>query len=190
MSYGLTVVTPATVEPLTREDLYPWLRIDEGDDSQDGVLDSLIVAAREYAEKWLGAQLCSATLKAAFDWFPEGGVIELPSPPLQSVTSVKYTDTDAAETTLASTEYDVDTTTKPGRLILAYGSTWPTSVLIPGGLAVTYVAGFASAGVIPESIKQAMRLLIGFDFRNREATKAEMDRVHSLLALNWDGSYR
>ncbi len=197
MTYGLTFVpstdtppVPRLVEPLGLEELRLYLRIDADDRSQDMVIEDLQRSAREYAERWLGAQLITQRWIMTLDGFPADGVIELPKVPLQSVVSVEYTDTDLVETTLATTDYVVDTGTKPGRLIKAYGIAWPTAVLQPGGLAITYDAGHGGPAGVPQTIKQAMRLMISLDYEKRSASKPEMDRVHDLLRLNWDGSYR
>lgn len=197
MTYGLTFVpstdtppVPRLVEPLGLEELRLYLRIDADDRAQDMVIEDLQRSAREYAERWLGQQLITQRWIMTLDGFPADGVIEIPKVPLQSVVSVEYTDTDLVDTTLATTDYVVDTATKPGRLIKAYGIAWPTAVLQPGGLAITFDAGYGGPFAVPQNIKQAMRLLISFDYEQRSATKADLERVHDLLRLSWDGSYR
>jgi hypothetical protein len=46
--------------------------------------------------------------------------------PLQSVTTVKYYDASGVLQTLASTVYQVDTVSQPGRIVLAPTQIWPT----------------------------------------------------------------
>ncbi len=195
--YGLELVpseddpAPPIVEPLSLESLREWLRVDDDDVNQDLVISELRTAAREYAERWLGQQLITQRWKMTLDQFPPDGVIELPKTPLQSVVSIVYTDTLNVPFTLATTQYVVDTTRKPGRIIRAFGVLWPILFLQPSGLAITFDAGYGDfPNEVPQSIKQAMKLLVSWDYEQRTPAKVELERVHDLLRLNWDGSYR
>lgn len=153
-----------SIEPLTADDVRNHSRID--DTIGDAELEAYIKAARYYVEGVLNRQLISATYKLYLDAFP--GEIELPMPPLQSITSIEYIDTDGTEQTVTSTVYQVDTNSEPGRVKLDYLKTWPS---IRGGdydsVTVTFVAGYGDAATdIPSNILQAMRLAV--------ATSAEM----------------
>lgn len=139
-----------------------------GDVTEDDLISALITAAREYCEGFTGRALATQTLEAYPQRFPCADEIELPRPPLQSVTSVKYTDSDGDETTMTEdTDYIVDTDSTVGRIVLPYAETWPTATLYTvNPIKVRYVAGYET---IPRSIKQAMLLLIGHWYANREA---------------------
>ncbi len=91
-------------------------------------------------------------------------------PPLASVTSVKYPDSAGTQTTLAASEYTVDTAVTPGRLFLKYGHYWPVTILQPhSAVVVRFVAGFGAASAVPEDLRQALLLLVGHFYENREA---------------------
>jgi uncharacterized phiE125 gp8 family phage protein len=139
-----------------------------GDVTEDDLISALITAAREYCEGFTGRALATQTLEAYPQRFPRVNEIELPCPPLQSVTSVKYTDSDGDETTMtADTDYIVDTDSTVGRIVLPYAGTWPAATLYTvNPIKIRYVAGYTT---IPRSIKQAMLLLIGHWYANREA---------------------
>lgn len=63
----------------------------------------------------------------------------------------------------------VDAASEPGRVWLNYGKTWPTVSLRPGpAITVRYVAGYGAAVDVPMQYKQAMLLMIGHFYENRE----------------------
>lgn len=169
--FGLTVVTEPAVEPLALSEVMEQLRYPHV--SENLLIESLIKAARKYIETATGRALITQTLRLTRDCFPtwkEGYTFRLPSPPLQTVSSIQYTDTAGATQTVTAAEYVVDATSVPGRVGLAYGYTWPTDVIEQiASVNVNYVAGYGLAAAVPHDIKQAMRLLIGHWFVNREA---------------------
>lgn len=141
-----------------------------GDSAEDALLSGLITASREYCEAFTRRALATQTIEAYLDCFPLKDRIALPRPPLQSVTSVKYKDSAGDETTLTqNTDYIVDTESDIGGIVLPYGKSWPSFTAYPlNPIKITYVAGYAS-NLIPKTIKQAMLLLIGHWYENREA---------------------
>jgi uncharacterized phiE125 gp8 family phage protein len=145
--------------------------VKSGDSTEDNLLSVLITAAREYCEGYTGRALATQTIEAYLDEFPCGDCIELPRPPLQSVTSVKYTDSAGTETTMTvTTQYLVDADSDVGRIVLPYGVSWPSFTEYPvNPIKIKYVCGYYASNLIPKSIKQAMLLLIGHWYANREA---------------------
>lgn len=161
-------VDPAS-EPVSLDEAKLHLRVD-GDD-EDDFIAGLLVAAREYFEETTRRALISQTWRLSLDEWPDE--IELPKPPLVSVTSITYKDDVGAQTTLSSSVYLVDTESEPGRIVLASGQSWPAGTLYPvNPIQVTYVAGYGAATAVPERMKQAIKLLLGHWYENREATVA------------------
>ena len=108
--------------------------------------------------------------------------------PVSSITSIKYTDENGAEQTLAGTEYVLDNAGEStARVVLAPNKTWPN--LQTGSINavhIRYVAGYASAGLVPQTLKQWMLLQIGHWFRNRESVNigniaSKLDYVDNLI---------
>lgn len=137
---------------------------------EDTLLNDLITAARQDCEKFQNRAYVTQTWELWQDDWPVKDSISLPVPPLQSVSSVKYYGTDDTEYTLSTDDYFVDTKSEPGRVVLAYGKSWPTTTLRPAnGVCVTFVAGYGDAASdVPRNIRQAMLLLIGHYYEHRE----------------------
>ena len=158
--------------------------------SEDTLITALIQAAREYAEGYLNRALCTQTWELVIDDWPSGDYIEIPLPPLQSVTDIKHKDTAGVESTWAAANYIVDTDSFLGRVVLAYGITWPTTTLYPaGGIRIKFVAGYGTAASVPQTIKQALLLLIATWYENREGiSERSMQEipfaVKALLGIN------
>ena len=90
-------------------------------------------------------------------------------PPLSSVTSIKYYDTDETVATFSSSNYIVDTHSEPGRIELQYSEVWPSTVLRPiNGVEIIFVAGYGAASAVPDVIKHAIKILIAHCYENRE----------------------
>lgn len=168
MSHNLT--TAPTTEPLTVAEGRAHLRVD--DSSDNDTIDALITTTRERVEEELGRALITQTWTLTLDRFPHGP-IELPRPPLQSVTSITYIDSDGASQTWGSSLYRVDTAAQPGRITPAYGESYPTTRDVTGAVTVTFVAGYgAAAADVPRPIRQAMLLLLGHAYAHREIVVA------------------
>ena len=163
-----TLVTPPAVEPVTLEELKSHLYVDH--DADDALLALYAQAARVAVE----AECWRAILTQTWDLFlpawPADGVIVLPRPPLQSVTSITYRDGDNVTTTLAAATYEVDTASEPGRVVMAVGQSWPSATLAASNpIRVRFVAGWADAASVPGMIKAAILLQAGELYVQREA---------------------
>jgi uncharacterized phiE125 gp8 family phage protein len=110
----------------------------------------------------------------------------LPLPKLQSVQSVSYLDSNGTRQTLANTEYDVITDELVGRLIPAFGKSWPSCREWPGSVQVSYTCGYGAAADVPQSIKAWMLMAIATWYENREALIAGQP-VAELPRCFWEG---
>ena len=77
--YGLQQTVPPAMEPLALADVKTFLRITDSD--QDGVLYSLIRAARDRFELQTQRQLVAATWLLTMDWFWDVGATYVPGGP-------------------------------------------------------------------------------------------------------------
>lgn len=164
---AINLITKPAVEPILLAGAKKHLRVEVTDD--DNYITSLIVVAREHVETITRRALITQIWELGLDNFPSGE-ISLPLPPLQSVGSVKYTDTDGVVQTLGAEKYTVDIKNKPGVIVPAYGKSWPATRDVINAVLVTFTAGYGNAGAdVPEPIKQAMLFLIAHFYENREA---------------------
>jgi len=164
------LITGPTIEPVTLDDAKNHLRIDTTDE-HTYIMD-LVASARRLIELHSGRRFITQTWELALDKFPSGNAIALPYPPLQSVTSVTYYDTDDSDATFSSDDYYVDTYAEPGALALNYGESWPNTTLRPtNGIIVKYIVGYGDAETdVPEMYKQAIKILAAELYERREAT--------------------
>lgn len=169
--WSLTVTSAPATEPVTTAEAKAHLRVAHSD--EDTYIDTLVKAARELVEADTRRALINQTIRLSLDRFPTVAFIELPRPPLSSVTSITYTDADGnTGTSFASSNYQVDTDMLVGRVRLAVGTTgWPTTQTNAlQAVKVTYVAGYGTAGSnVPASLVHAIKLLVGHWYTNREA---------------------
>lgn len=170
---ALKIVTEPASEPVTASEAKLHLRVDHTAD--DTLIARLITLARQEVERLANVCLITQTWDYVLDGFPVAP-FDIPLYPLVSVTSIKYKDEDATETTVGSTNYVVDTYSRPPRIALVDDYNWPTSVeLYPvNNFVVRVVCGFGDADDIPEKYIQAIHLLIAHYYENREAVYASV----------------
>jgi len=139
-----TLITPPIYYPVTLDQVKDHLRITHSND--EPYLQALIAAATDKAEQYIRRRLITQTWKIFLNDWPNGDEIILPFGQLQSVTHVKYKDTDGTQSTWnSSTEYIVDTSTDPGRIVLAYGKEYPTTTLYPSNpIEIQFVCGYGA----------------------------------------------
>jgi len=187
-----TLVTPPTEEPVTLTEIKDHLHISST--AEDSILTLYAQMAREAVENECWRALLPQTWTLYLDAWPAGGVIELPRPPLRSVTHIKYTDDAGAVHTFAASNYRVDTASEPGRVVLAPDASWPSDALdSANAIAVTFVAGYADASDVPGMAKAAILLQAGEIYANREAVivgstpqvAPAVQRVINLLRVRW-----
>lgn len=165
MNYSLVKVGAAT-EPITLDDAKAQCRVSIDED--DVLLSDLITAAREAVETIMRMGLANQTYDMYLNNWWSGDLI-LPLPPLQSVTSIKYTDIDGTQTTWSSANYLVSTAQIPGRVVLKTNTSFPTDELREvDAIVIRFVTGYADAGDMPVLLKRAMLLMVGHLYENRE----------------------
>ncbi len=138
---------------------------------EDDLIDALVKAARKRLEMDTGRALITQTWELYLDKFPDDdGEIWLPKPPLQSITSIKYYDTDGVEQTWSSDDYRVDIKSEPGRITPAYNESYPTTRTMINAVTIKFVCGYGSAGSdVDDDLIQAIKLLVGHWYEFREA---------------------
>ena len=179
----IKIITPVATEPITLAEVRQHLRLPENE-TEDSLLMSLITTTRAYCEHYTRRALAEQTLEIYLDRFPGQSAIQMPCPPLRSVTEIGYKDSSGNETIIAPSHYLTDTDCEPGRVLSAIGTTWPVFTPFPSSpVRIRFVAGYMD---LPAAIRLSMLLLIGHWYENREATGTAGNEinfsVHALLA--------
>jgi uncharacterized phiE125 gp8 family phage protein len=180
-------------EPISEAQAKAHLRVDVGDD--DDLISSCIVAARQTLESNYEIAIITQTWNLILDSFPglqafpwasmgqlgRNRPIEIPKPPLQSVTSITYIDSTGTPAVFPLANCITDTATFVGRIGLVLGQSWPTVTLQPiNGVVIRFVAGYGNDWPsVPAAIRQAMLLMVGHYYENREQVLLEQ-RVRAI----------
>tara|TARA_Y100000310_G_C20633412_1_gene789877 strand:- start:887 stop:1462 length:576 start_codon:yes stop_codon:yes gene_type:complete len=164
---GLVLVTAPSVEPISTAEAKSHARI-EGT-AEDTLIGELIVAARQYCEDVQRRAYVTQTWDLILDDFPPDG-FRIPLPPLQSVSYVRYTDSDGTVATASTSVYLTDLNNEPGRISLKYSQVWPTVILQPmNGVTIRFVAGEGdSGGSVNEIHRSAVKVMTAHLYENRE----------------------
>lgn len=156
------IVGQPEIEPVTVEEAKAHLRVTS--DDEDEYIKSLIVAAREWCETYQGRSWISKPVEYIVDFWPQSPIF-LPRPPILGITGVVYADSEG-EHELPLTLFQLDAM---GRLLILQQQ--PSSDVLY--TKISYDAGYGSdASVVPQKFKQAVLLLVGHWFENREVTSS------------------
>lgn len=170
----LDPVTAATEEPVTPAEVKAKTGITTS--ALDAIFADWIVEARQAAEAETWSVFCTQTHKAYYDNFAQLSR-RLPYPPLSSVTSVKYTDTDGTLQTVSTDVWEVGDVLGIGIVRLKVDQQWPADVRShPDSVVVEFVCGYGGASAVPQPIKEAIVLHV-------QAVHFKRDEMNSLRAF-------
>jgi uncharacterized phiE125 gp8 family phage protein len=182
------VVTAVTAEPVTLAEARMQCRLGSDETDEDSFLTAMLPVVRQYAEHAAERSLAPQVLEAVFDEFPRPDArnwsrpLVLDRPPVVSVTSIKYDDENGVEQTLSTAKYALSLYGDRVRVLPTYGNCWPVTCAKPESVRVAYPAGYGGSGpVLPLAAKQAMLLLIGHYFENRQDVVVGDGRIVSLI---------
>ena len=181
---GLKVHTAETTWVVDTDDLKNHLKITGTDDND--TLDIIRVAIHNWAKEYLNRTLTTVTYQLFIDAIyavdipiKEGSYvgideninrrsIELPMSPVSSVTHIKYYDDEDSASTWASSNYYVDTTSIPARIVLRNGSSFPSGATrVANALEIQYVAGYGAMSTVPVPIKLGCLNYASYLFEHR-----------------------
>lgn len=184
------ILSTSVTEPVTLAEAKAHLRVDFADD--DAYILALVQTAREFCEIETGRTFAQISVEETQHGFPccDECALELTALPLRSVSKIEYiAEADAATRTyteMPGGQYVADPVPVPGIVFLPYGGAWPSVAAVVNSVRVTYSAGHGTGLALPAPCKQAMLLLVGFWYENREdiaINERNNPRVRSALAL-------
>jgi len=182
----LTRIAAPEADPVSLAEVREQVRINSVD--EDAVIARMIAAAVgrcDGPDGMIGRALITQTWRLTLDAFP--AEIEIPLPPLQSVSSIIYLDGGGAEQTLSASVYQVIGVggRDPARIHPAYGESWPATRAQPEAVAVTFVAGYgAGAADVPAAIRHEIEKAAAdlYEFRELPDMHASiMAKLHDAL---------
>lgn len=176
------VVTSApAAEPVTTAELVTHCRA-PSDATDDTYLAAIGAAARSHIEGLTATRLVTQTVTFKTDAWAD--LANLPIAPVQSITSITYTDTAGDTQTVATSVYEARLEGLEPSIVLKYAQTWPASR--KGSLVtVTAVVGYGTAGSQPPAVLHAIKLIVGDMYANRE-TVSEAGEVSLPVAATVD----
>lgn len=181
LSLNKSVAPTDPTEPVSIQEAKEHCHVDG--DAENMLLSRLISGARAEVENICGRQLLTATWVHRLDAFPGTGTILLPVSPVQSITTVEYTDIAGSSQTVDGTVYDSDLNSSIPRIFLKYGQSWPSAQSITNAVVVTFKTGYGDdIADVPDCARNAILMLVGTSYRNREtvitgATVSELKGV-------------
>lgn len=163
-----SLVTDAAIEPVSVAEVKNHLRVT--DSTEDSLIAALIISARKIVEQFTRRALINQTYRLYLDQFPYINAIELPFPPLVSVSYVKYYDQDGVLQTLPALDYQTDNRSTPGLIALTEDGAWPlTEGDKVNAVEIEFIAGYgATASAVPFPLRLAITHLAAHWFEHRE----------------------
>ena len=163
--------TEPTYEPVTLERARQHLRLFATGSPEahpdDDLVSDYITASRVMAEQFTDRIIVQRQIELRAKWLSR--FMTLPVTPVVSIDSIDYTDTEGNAQTLS--DYVVDLNQEPATLYIEN----PPSIQDDSRIVFTVTAGYrsgdspASADLIPQTIKQAILMLVGHFYENRES---------------------
>lgn len=154
----LVLQTAPTDEPVTAAEAATWLR--ETDSSRLTTIGELVDSAIAELEREYWTQFCTATWDQYFDAWPASRFL-LRKNPVISVSSVKYTDHDDTEQTVATSVWEQADENGRGIVRLKHDQMWPSDCRgHQDDIVIRYTAGYGAAAAVPAPIKHALKVWI------------------------------
>lgn len=163
--------TAPASEPVTKDDAKTHIRVDLAND--DSYIEALIAVARRIIEDITNRKFITQTWKYILDEYPDDDTIILPFVPVSAVSHIKTTDQEKAVETFDSDSYYVDIYSEPARIVLKDGESWPdpsAGLREANAVEIQFTVGYANAAAVPGPLLQALKMLVGHFYENREAT--------------------
>lgn len=167
LQHRIEIVTPPAAEPLTLSEVKAHCRVEHNDD--DTLIARLIQTAVDFTDVngILGKAMISQTWG---EWIaPNPSTVLLSLGEVQSVSAIKFYDTDNALQTATLSDFFVLGT--KGRTIIRPkpSKAWPTTFDRDDAIKIEYVIGFGgSPSDVPQTVRHALMVLTAHWYENRE----------------------
>lgn len=151
----------------------------------DALVRALILSATQNIEAQYGIALLEQTVVQTHNAFPASSdtPMLLRIAPLLSVASIAYIDAAGVTQTWSASEYTSGRFNSTAFIVPKIGYSWPSGLAkMPNAVTITYDAGYGTKSEnIPDPIKQAILLNVGWLYENREDPTATLSRASDHL---------
>ena len=166
MRKSLKVNTLSATPLFTTADAKDFLKVDTTAD--DTLIDNLIKAATQSCEIYTNRYFIDTLVTQYSDKWNDVSI--LLKSPVNSITHIKYYDSDNILQTLDTSVYLLDEASQPARIGLKPNQSFPTLANRINAVEVKYTVGYGTASTdVPDGIKQAVLLTIGNWYENRQS---------------------
>lgn len=179
--------TPAVAYPVEIGEMKLHLRVDHSD--EDGIIDDYIASATASIGEELGRVMVTETWAESMSSAPRD--VYLTKLPADTLVSVTYYDTGNIQQTATIADFALYAADD---WAFVRSDSWPAVFDRPDAITVKYSAGYGAADVVPAHLKQAIKLVVGHWYENREDASevalTEIPRAAShLIGLSRVGWY-
>jgi uncharacterized phiE125 gp8 family phage protein len=157
------LLTAPAVEPLSLDEAKAFLRVEHNDD--DEVIAGLAAASRIHVEVQTRRALITQSWRISADCWPEDGRLPVRPAPLQELTAARVYDFDGNARIIDTQAFVPDRAAS----LLAFAP-WalPQPGRLAAGIELDVTVGYGDTAIdVPESLRQAIRLLIGHWYESR-----------------------
>lgn len=155
-------------EPVSLVRTKTHLRVE--DDAEDGLIESLVSAARIHIETAIGRALAHQTWRVVLNRWPEDRAIRLPVSPLVEIEEIRVIDAHGDVHQIDLLQFLPDSHAVPARIICPERMEENAQPRDRLGIEIDYVAGMAVAPEdLPADLIQALLALVAYWYENRDA---------------------
>lgn len=169
---SLKRITQPSWEPVTDAEAFNHLRVDGYGESpahpDAAMISALVTAAREFVEDHCGIAVSPCQWRYTLPTLADP--IRIPMGPVRSVDQVTYLDNDGVRQVLSPSLYEVTT---DELIVRGWQEIYPNYRAWPDSVHVEFTAGYTDSlspndDPVPLRIKQAVLLIVGHLYENRE----------------------
>lgn len=151
-------------EPVSLAEAKGFLKVD--DSAEDGLITTLIGAARLHVEGITGKALLAQNWRTVLDDWPDDGVVKLPVAPLIAVIAISVTDGNGASLDLPLDQFRSES----DRLIVPRVVVGMPRMQERQGIEIDFTAGFGGEPAdVPPDLRQAILGLVAHWHEHRDA---------------------
>lgn len=169
-------------EPLTLAEAKAFLRVEHSAD--DELITSLVRAARLAVEAATRRAMLTQGWRIVLDGWPSSGLIVAPITPLRAIVAAQVRNAAGDAVALDLAALTLDAASAPGRIRFDRARVGAPGQLI-AGIEIEVTVGYGDDGeAVPEPLRQAMRLLVGRYYEQRDRVEGDSlpEAVAALLA--------